>query len=44
MTEKKQSVATTVKNIRRNSRKKYAAEEKIRIALEGLREETDLPP
>ena len=39
MTEKKQSVEATVKNIRRNSKKKYSAEEKIRIVLEGLRGE-----
>ena len=39
MTEKKQSVESTVKNIRRNSKKKYSAEEKIRIVLEGLRGE-----
>jgi transposase len=37
MTEKKQSVESTVKNIRRKTRKKYTAEEKIRIVLEGLR-------
>ena len=36
MTEKKSSVETTVKNIRQKSRKKYTAEEKIRIVLEGL--------
>jgi transposase len=39
MTEKKTSVESTVKNIRRNSKKKYSAEEKIRIVLEGLRGE-----
>ena len=39
MTEKKTSVEATVKNIRRKSRKKYSAEEKIRIVLEGLRGE-----
>jgi len=37
MTEKKQTVESTVKNIRRKSKKKYSAEEKIRIVLEGLR-------
>lgn len=37
MAEKKPTVEATVKNIRRNSRKKYSAEEKIRIVLEGLR-------
>jgi transposase len=39
MTEKKTSVETIIKNIRRNSEKKYSAEEKIRIVLEGLRGE-----
>lgn len=39
MTEKKASVETTIKNIRRNSKKKYTAEEKIRIVLKGLRGE-----
>ena len=39
MTEKKTSVESTVKNIRRNSKKRYTAEEKIRIVLEGLRGE-----
>jgi len=39
MTEKKSSVEATVKNIRQKSRKKYSAEEKIRIVLEGLRGE-----
>ena len=35
---KKESVEKTVKNIRRQTRKKYSAEDKIRIVLEGLRE------
>ena len=39
MTEKKPSVEATVKKIRQKSRKKYSAEEKIRIVLEGLRGE-----
>lgn len=39
MTEKKKSAETTVKNIRKHSRKKYSAEEKIRIVIEGLRGE-----
>ena len=34
---KKQDVETTVREIRRKTRKKYSAEEKIRIVLEGLR-------
>jgi len=42
MIEKKQSVENTVKNIRRNSKKKYSAEEKIRIVLEGLRGEMSI--
>lgn len=41
MAEKKPSVEATVKNIRRKTRKKYSAEEKIRIVLEGMR--GDLP-
>ena len=36
---KKTTAAGTVRNIRRNSRKKYSGEEKIRIVLEGLRGE-----
>jgi transposase len=35
----KSSAANTVRNIRRNSRKRYSGEEKIRIVLEGLRGE-----
>jgi len=38
MTEKR-SVKKTVRDIRRHTRKKYSAEEKIRIVLEGLRGE-----
>lgn len=34
-----QNVAATVHEIRRHSRKKYSAEEKVRIVLEGLRGE-----
>jgi transposase-like protein len=37
MAEKKSTAEATVKNIRRNIRKKYSAEEKIRIVIEGLR-------
>ena len=33
------TAANTVRNIRRNSRKRYSGEEKIRIVLEGLRGE-----
>ena len=36
---KKKTAASTVRNIRRNSRKRYSGEEKIRIVLEGLRGE-----
>ena len=39
MTDKKTDVISTVKNIRRKTRKKYSAEEKISIVLEGLRGE-----
>ncbi len=38
--EKPETVETTVREIRRATRKKYSAEEKIRIVLEGLRGET----
>ena len=37
MAKKTKSAESTVRNIRRNTRKKYGAEEKIRIVLEGLR-------
>jgi transposase len=37
--ENTQSVETTVREIRRKTRKKYSAEEKVRIVLEGLRGE-----
>lgn len=39
---KKESVEKTVRNIRRQTRKKYSAEDKIRIVLEGLRGETSI--
>jgi transposase len=35
--EKVSSVEATVREIRRKTRKKYNAEEKMRIVLEGLR-------
>ncbi len=34
---KKASTEATVRNIRRKTRRKYSAEEKIRIVLEGIR-------
>ena len=34
---KKTTATNTVRNIRRNRRRKYSGEEKIRIVLEGLR-------
>ncbi len=37
MPEKETSAEATVKNIRRSTRRKYSAEEKIRIVIEGLR-------
>jgi len=37
MARKRQSAENTVKNIRRRARRKYNAEEKIRIVIEGLR-------
>jgi len=39
MVEKKNTAEATVRNIRRKTRKKYSAEEKIRIVLDGLRGE-----
>ena len=36
------AVEKTVRNIRRNSRKKYSSEDKIRIVLEGLRGEVSV--
>ena len=42
MAKKKPSVESTVRNIRRKTRKKYSAEEKIRIVLEGLRGESSV--
>lgn len=40
--EKPESVEHTVRNIRRATRKKYTAEDKIRIVLEGLRGQTGI--
>ena len=42
MAKKKETVESTVRNIRRKTRKKYSAEEKIRIVLEGLRGESSV--
>ncbi len=42
MSSKKQSAELKVKEIRRHTRKKYSAEEKIRIVLEGLRGENSI--
>ena len=39
---KKTSVEKTVRDIRRATRKRYSAEEKIRIVLEGLRGEDSI--
>jgi transposase len=39
MVEEATSVEATVREIRRKTRKKYSAEEKVRIVLEGLRGE-----
>jgi len=36
------SAKSVVKDIRRNTRRKYSAEEKIRIVLEGLKGETSI--
>ena len=37
MAKKQASAQSTVRNIRRKTRKKYGAEDKIRIVIEGLR-------
>jgi transposase len=42
MESKKQSAGSKIKEIRRHTRKKYSAEEKIRIVLEGLRGEISI--
>ena len=42
MAKKTESAESTVRNIRRKTRKKYSAEEKIRIVLEGLRGESTI--
>jgi transposase len=42
MMTNKRSVEKTVRDIRRRTRKKYSAEEKIRIVLEGLRGEESI--
>ena len=39
MAKKKASAQSTVRQIRRKTRKKYSAEDKIRIVIEGLRGE-----
>lgn len=42
MMTNRRSVEKTVRDIRRRTRKKYSAEEKIRIVLEGLRGEESI--
>ncbi len=42
MNTKRQTAESKVKEIRRHTRKKYSAEEKIRIVIEGLRGETSI--
>jgi len=42
MAEKRESVEAAVRTIRRVTRKKYSAEENVRIVLEGLRGETGI--
>lgn len=42
MNQKKQSTESKAKEIRRHTRKKYSAEEKIRIVIEGLRGESSI--
>jgi transposase len=41
-TKKKSSPESIVRQIKRNTRRKYSAEEKIRIVLEGLRGEQSI--
>ncbi len=42
MNSQRQTAESKVKEIRRHTRKKYSAEEKIRIVIEGLRGETTI--
>ena len=42
MNTKKQTAESKVKEIRRHTRKKYSAEEKIRVVIEGMRGETSI--
>ena len=42
MAKKKESAQSTVRKIRRQTRKKYSAEDKIRIVIEGLRGEMNV--
>ena len=42
MAKKKQTVTSKVKEIKRRTAKRYSAEEKIRIVLEGLRGEESI--
>jgi transposase len=42
MAKKKASAQSTVRTIRRKTRKKYSAEDKIRIVIEGLRGESSI--
>jgi len=44
MAEKKESVEAAVRTIRRVTRKKYSAEDKVRIVLEGLGVRPASPP
>jgi len=42
MTKKKASAEKAIRDIRRATRRRYSAEEKIRIVLEGLRGESSI--
>ena len=42
MNTKKQRAESKVKEIRRYTRKKYSAEEKIRVVIEGMRGESSI--
>lgn len=40
--KKKENVEATVRNIRRQTRKRYGAEDKIRIVIEGLQGDSSI--
>ena len=44
MTRKKSTTQSLISNVKRQTRRKFSAEEKIRIVLEGLRGEASVFP